>query len=134
MSQKVASRTKPKAKRGYTLAERVIIIGVVFFAGVAVFLISSARCTMLDQLAQSKLQTLNTGYNSFLAVGGTPILDNGEQAAKDAVSAMRLRVNGLGPFISREEDAILEFTACDGGEIVIVLSGGKFVAEVRPKK
>ena len=97
MSQKVASRTKPKAKRGYTLAERVIIIGVVFFAGVAVFLISSARCTMLDQLAQSKLQTLNTGYNSFLAVGGTPILDNGEQAAKDAVSAMRLRVNGLGP-------------------------------------
>jgi len=110
------------------MVEKVMLMAVIVFAAGAVFLISSSRCTLLGQVVNNQLESLNSGYNAYLAVGGTPVTENGLGAAAKVVASLRTKVNGVGPFILCEEDTNLELTACNKGKVTIILQDGKFIA------
>jgi len=98
---------------GYSIVELVgSIMIVLILAAISISTIGANKCAGLEAACKREIQTLNSAYQSYVAAGGNPLP---KTASVEAVyTAVRTKVNGVGPFLIRESATPPILTTCTG--------------------
>jgi len=104
----------------------IAVVGIIsVLAAGAVYQFGITRCAILEQSAKRELQILNSAYVSYLASGGNRVVGSGNHDdAVLAITAMKGKVNGIGPFILSE--GTVELNVCQGTPMPIIFGDDKF--------
>lgn len=106
-----------KRTGGYSIVELMgSIMIILILAGISLHTMGLNKCAGLEAACKREIQTLNSAYQSYVAAGGNPLPKTA--SVEDVYTAVRSKVNGMGPFLIRESATPPIFTTCTGSKVL----------------